>query len=54
MTSKLQDVSDKIAKMKDKNGGKLSYKDEGKIEKTLNDISLNIKKLELQKRVTAR
>lgn len=51
--SDLADISSRIAKMKEKNGGKLSYKDEGKIEKALNDVSLKIQKLKLQKRVTA-
>ncbi|HEY9715221.1 MAG TPA: hypothetical protein V6C72_17250, partial [Chroococcales cyanobacterium] len=39
----LQDITNRIAKMKEKNGGKLSYKDEGKIEKSLNGVSLKLK-----------
>lgn len=49
----LDEVSADIEKMKTKNAGKLSYKDEGKIEKRLNGISLKLDKLQLQKRVTA-
>ncbi|MBX9687183.1 MAG: hypothetical protein K2X27_10805 [Candidatus Obscuribacterales bacterium] len=53
LREKLLDVNSRIDKMKLKNGGKLSYKDEGKIEKELNDISIDIQKKELDKRVTA-
>jgi hypothetical protein len=49
----LDDINGDIEKMKSKNGGKLSYKDEGKIEKRLNKISLTLTKWELAKRVTA-
>ena len=41
---RLSDVTDHIAKAKEKNGGKLSYKDEGKIEKSLNGISVDVEK----------
>ena len=44
-------ISDKIEKMKNKNGGKLSYADENKIEKDLNHLSLLIQKHKLEKRV---
>lgn len=44
LRDELTKVREKIAKMKGKNGGKLSYKDEGKIEKNLNDVSLDMKK----------
>lgn len=44
-------ISDKIEKMKGKNGGKLSYADENKIEKDLNHLSLLIQKHKLEKRV---
>ena len=50
----MNDIASKITKMKSKNGSKLSYADEGKIEKDLNDVSLKIKKLELKKRVESR
>jgi hypothetical protein len=50
----LSKVNEKITKMKSKNGGKLSYKDEGKIEKELNDVSLDLKKRELNKRVISK
>lgn len=51
LRAKLDGVRERIAKMKEKNGGKLSYKDEGKIEGELNGISTKIHKLELAKRV---
>ncbi len=51
---RLAGVTSDIAKDKAKNAGKLSYKDEGKIEKSLNSISVDIQKKKLEKRVTAR
>jgi hypothetical protein len=51
---RMTDVSSEISKMKAKNAGKLSYKDQGKVEKTLNSISIDMQKEKLQKRVTAR
>jgi hypothetical protein len=48
----LDDINGDIEKMKSKNGGKLSYKDEGKVEKRLNKVSLSLTKWELQKRAT--
>ena len=51
LRQRLSDLSEKIEKEKSKNGGKLSYKDEGKAEKALNSISLELDKLELNKRV---
>jgi septal ring factor EnvC (AmiA/AmiB activator) len=54
LRSDLQDIATHITKMKDKNGGKLSYKDEGKIEKDLNSVSLKLKKYELNKRVESK
>ena len=48
---RLKSVNERIAKMKSKNAGKLSYSDEGKVEKTLNHISIDIDKTELNKRV---
>jgi hypothetical protein len=49
----LDDVDADIQKMKSKNAGKLSYKDEGKVEKRLNKVSLDLQKYQLAKRVTA-
>ena len=48
----LDDITASIEKMKSNNAGKLSYKDEGKIEKRLNKISVTLTKKELTKRVT--
>ncbi len=53
LTGKLDDIASDIEKYKTKNGGKLSYKDEGKIEKRLNGISIDLKKSELNKRTVA-
>lgn len=50
----MKDIDNKIAKAKSKNGGKISIKDQGKIEKALNDVTLKIEKLELAKRTQAR
>jgi hypothetical protein len=46
----MADIDGKIAKAKAKNGNKISIKDQGKIEKSLNDVTLKIEKLELEKR----
>lgn len=48
----MSDMANRINKMKDKNGGRLSYADEGKLEKNLNKVTLKIEKLRLEKRVT--
>ena len=45
------DIYRREAKMKSKNGGKLSYKDINKIESDLNDLSNRIHKKSLNKRV---
>lgn len=45
------DISERIAKAKNKNDGKISVPDQSKIEKDLNKLSLNIQKKKLQKRV---
>jgi len=50
LRSDMADIDNKIAKAKSKNGGKISIKDQGKIEKALNDVTLKIEKLELAKR----
>lgn len=47
----LSNVNERIKKMKSKNFGKLSIKDQGKIERSLNDISVKIQKYRLEKRV---
>jgi hypothetical protein len=47
----LAKIQTKIDKAKEKNGGKLSYKDEAKTEARLNDVSLKIQKFKLAKRV---
>lgn len=47
----IADVKDREARMRSKNGGKLSYKDMSKIEKDLNDISVALHKKELNKRI---
>jgi hypothetical protein len=54
LRSDMSSMSERIEKMKSKNGGKLSYADEGKIEKDLNKVTVKIEKLKLEKRVTAR
>lgn len=45
------DISNRMAKMKVENNGKLSAADNNKLEKMLNKLSLRIQKLELNKRV---
>jgi peptidoglycan hydrolase CwlO-like protein len=50
----ISDINTKIGKMKEKNAGKLSYKDEGKIEKQLNGVTVKYTKLSLEKRVTSK
>lgn len=52
LTCDLDNISNDIEKMKVKNAGKLSYSDEGKIEKRLNKVSLALTKCQLEKRVT--
>ncbi len=51
LKSKLQDVKEEEQKMKDKNGGKLSYENTTSIEKDLNKISEKLQKKMLDKRV---
>jgi len=51
LRSRLSDINDHIEKAKTKNGGQLSYKDQGKAEKQLNSVSIDLEKYELQKRV---
>jgi hypothetical protein len=54
LKDRLTDVTNHIAKMKEKNAGKLSYKDEGKVEKDLNAISVDMQKEKLEKRVQSK
>ncbi len=49
----IADINAKIEKAKEKNGGKLSYADENKIEKDLNKVSLKITKNSLNKRTAS-
>lgn len=44
-------INSRIAEMKAKNGGKISYEDQNKLEKMLNQLSVSIKKKKLAKRV---
>ncbi|HEY9775398.1 MAG TPA: hypothetical protein V6C81_16650 [Planktothrix sp.] len=50
----MADIDSKIAKSKAKNGGKLSYKDQGKIDESLNKVTLKITKLQLAKQTTSK
>jgi hypothetical protein len=54
LRDRLSGITNDEQKMKSKNGGKLSYKDEGKLEKKLNSISVDMQKEKLAKRTTAR
>ncbi|MBL8085565.1 MAG: hypothetical protein JNN26_23265 [Candidatus Obscuribacter sp.] len=51
LREKLESINEKKEKMLAKNGGKLSYKDEEKMEKWLNGVSIDIQKKRLAKRV---
>jgi hypothetical protein len=51
LRSKMKKTRDKEQKMKDKNGGKLSYSDNTSLEKSLNDVSNKLHKKMLDKRV---
>lgn len=51
LREKLEDINAKKEKMIAKNGGKLAYKDEAKLEKMLNSVSVDITKKSLAKRV---
>ena len=44
-------IIDKETSMKSKNGGKLSYEDNQKLEKSLNDLSQKLQKKVLAKRI---
>jgi hypothetical protein len=54
LRDRLTSITEDESKMKAKNGGKLSYKDEGKIEKKLNSISVDMTKQKLAKRVISK
>lgn len=51
LRERLTNLNERKEKMMSKNAGKLSYKDEEKLEKTLNSISVDIQKKRLDKRV---
>jgi hypothetical protein len=54
LRDRLDGITADEAKMKSKNAGKLSYKDEGKLEKKLNSISVDMQKEKLAKRVISK
>lgn len=51
LRSSLADVARKEAKMRTKNNGAIKDEDKAKLEKVLNDVSIDIKRLALEKRV---
>jgi hypothetical protein len=51
LKSQHQKISDRISSMQKKNGGKLSYDDNRKLEKDLNGLSVKLQKKILDKRV---
>lgn len=51
LRGKMKKIKDKEQKMKDQNGGKLSYSDNTSLEKSLNDVSNKLHKKMLDKRV---
>lgn len=51
LRSECDKITARIDKMKSKNGGKLSYTDENRLEKDLNKLSQRIQAKELAKRV---
>jgi hypothetical protein len=54
LRDRLDAISNDETKMKAKNAGQLSYKDQGKLEKKLNSISVDIQKDKLAKRVVVK
>jgi hypothetical protein len=54
LRDRLTGITEDETKMKSKNGGKLSYKDEGKLEKKLNSISVDMQKEKLAKRTVSK
>jgi hypothetical protein len=54
LRDRLTGITEEETKMKAKNGGKLSYKDEGKLEKKLNSISVDMTKEKLAKRTVSK
>jgi len=54
LRDRLDSIKNDETKMEGKNAGQLSYKDQGKLEKRLNSISVDMQKEKLAKRVTAR
>jgi ribosomal protein S13 len=53
LRSDLADVARKEAKLRGKNNKQIPIDQQGKLEKGLNEVSVNIKKLALEKRVDA-
>ncbi len=53
LRSNITKINEKIEKAKSKNGGKLSYEDESKIEKDLNKVSVKLTAKELDKRTVS-
>jgi len=53
LRGEIADINAKIEKAKEKNGGKLSYEDETKMEKELNKVSVGITKKSLNKRTSS-
>jgi septal ring factor EnvC (AmiA/AmiB activator) len=54
LRDRMADIKDRVEKWTAKNGGKLTYKDQGKIEKDLNKVSTDLTKWSLEKRLDAR
>lgn len=51
LRGKLKKIKDKEQKMKDENGGRLTYPNSTTLEKSLNSISEKLQKKQLEKRV---
>ena len=51
LRDKMKKIKTKEEKMKDKNGGRLSYANNTSLEKSLNDVSEKLQKKVLEKRV---
>jgi len=50
LKAKIKDIKDDEQKMKDKNGGKLSYENMHDVENSLNKVSEKLQKKQLEKR----
>jgi hypothetical protein len=51
LKDKIREIKEEEEKMKDKNGGKLSYENQTSLEKNLNKVSEKLQKRMLEKRV---